>query len=65
MRENMKPISNNQWDVASGCTATLEGHDGDVRGVAISADGRTVATGSRDKTARQWNVASGQWTATW
>lgn len=35
-------------------------HDGPVRAVAISPDGKTVLTGSEDRTARLWNAADGK-----
>jgi WD40 repeat protein len=35
-------------------------HDGQVRAVAFSPDGRTVLTGSVDDTARLWDAATGQ-----
>lgn len=34
------------------CMATLVGHTGEVRGVAISADGDHIVTGSADGTVR-------------
>lgn len=38
----------------------LEGHAGPVRSVAFSPDGKTVATGSEDNTARIWNPETGE-----
>jgi WD40 repeat protein len=35
----------------------LTGHTNDVRSVAFSPDGHTLATGSFDHTARLWNVS--------
>ena len=50
--------------VSGQLTATLEGHTGGVRSVSFSPDGKTLATGSDDSTARLWDVGSGQLTAT-
>ena len=40
----------------------LEGHEGEVSAVAISADGKTVASGSHDETVRVWSTATGEQT---
>ncbi len=38
----------------------FKGHTGDVWGVAISPDGKYLATASADQTARLWDLASGE-----
>jgi WD40 repeat protein len=49
------------WDVHSGrLMKTLSGHRGPIRDVTVSWDGRFVATGSDDRTARIWEVESGK-----
>ena len=38
----------------------LEGHDSEVRSVSFSPDGKTLASGSYDKTIKLWEVATGK-----
>ncbi|MBN3923943.1 MAG: WD40 repeat domain-containing protein, partial [Nostoc sp. NMS4] len=38
----------------------LQGHDGIVRSVSFSADGKTLASGSDDKTIKLWNLETGK-----
>ena len=45
---------------ASRLTAQLDGHEDRVNSAAFSADGKQVVTGSHDRTARIWDVATGK-----
>jgi WD40 repeat protein/serine/threonine protein kinase len=48
-------------DVASGkLQATLAGHTGRVTWVAFHPDGNTLSSGSKDGTARAWDIATGR-----
>jgi WD40 repeat protein len=38
----------------------LEGHDNSVRSVSFSPDGKTLASGSQDKTIKLWNLETGK-----
>jgi WD40 repeat protein len=45
------------WLVATGREiATLKGHDNYVHAVAFAPDGKTLASGSRDKTIKIWDL---------
>ena len=41
------------------CTSTLSGHTNLVRSLAFSSDGRSLVSGSHDKTVRLWDVQTG------
>ena len=53
------------WDVGAGRERTaLTGHTTQVRSVALSADGKTVVSGSYDGTIKVWDVGTGRERAT-
>lgn len=52
----LKPRMEADWNA---CLQTLEGHGGSVTSVAFSADGQRLASGSRDKTVKIWDAATG------
>ena len=49
------------WNLDTGMLlGTLKGHSSDVRSIAFSPDGLTVASGSHDKTIKLWRVNTGE-----
>ncbi len=49
------------WDAATGAhVRTFVGHIADIHSIVPSPDGRTMLTGSRDGTARLWDLATGR-----
>jgi WD40 repeat protein len=49
------------WDIATLTnTATLRGHRGNINAVVFSPNGRTLASGSLDKTIKLWDVPAGK-----
>ena len=50
------------WDASSGTQLlSLQGHDEAVIAVAFSANGQRIATASKDKTARLWDISPQLW----
>ncbi|KZL73005.1 beta transducin-like protein HET-E2c [Colletotrichum tofieldiae] len=52
----MQPIVPTNWDA---CLSTLEGHDEMVDSVIFTASGQRIASASRDRSMKIWDVATG------
>jgi WD40 repeat protein len=55
-----RPLDLRVWDVPTGKVVHRFSHPKAALAIAMSADGKSVATGSSDKIARLWDVASGK-----
>ncbi len=50
-----------RWDVSQAtCLMTMTGHTRWIRALALSPDGKIIASGSDDRTIRLWNADTGQ-----
>jgi len=52
--------STHVWNIATKSKRVLRGHSGEVNRVAVSDDGKLIATTSDDTTVRTWQLDSGQ-----
>jgi WD40 repeat protein len=48
------------WELATGRLVRVLRHEAEIHSLAFSPNGRTLVTGSEDKTARVWEVATGK-----
>jgi len=55
----LRPMTQSLISPGGPALRTLSGHTGGVTGVAVSADGRQVISGSDDKTLKVWDLESG------
>lgn len=46
------------YDTLRGFLGCMQGHTGGLATLALSADGTTLATGSRDRTVRIWDTTN-------
>lgn len=60
------PVLIQEVDLRTGAVArTFSGHEGPVRSLALSPDGRTLASGSFDRTLRTWSLGGGSGDPAW
>jgi WD40 repeat protein len=59
-RQRQRRLTVRPWDPASGQPTTRKGHTDWVRAVALSPDGRQLASGGSEGLVRLWDPAAGQ-----